>query len=224
MNDSRQKTKITTMEDKKLNEQESLELISNMIKQTNNHMANGAGNTFIAWGVILFMVSILADTAIGNTNNGNWMWLYMAIPVIGLPFEWWMKRKAKQKNTGHIKTYIEDSIEKVWKCMGLLLVAYPLILFLHQGADGPRVWIAMFFLGMLLPALGSFITGVLLKSKWIMYISLLACSMSLVYLERIVAPNFVMTLNSTYIFPLCAVFSLIIPGILINHKAKKANK
>lgn len=212
------------MEDKKITEQESLDLISNMIKQTNNHMALGAGNTFIVWGVILFVVSFLADTAIGVTGNGNWMWLYMAIPVIGLPFEWWMKRRARQKNAVHVKTYIEDSIEKVWMCMGLLLIAYPLILFLHQGTAGPRVWIAMFLLGMLLPALGSFITGVLLKSKWIMYISLFACTMSLVYLEKMVEPDYVMTLNSTYIFPVSAIFSLIIPGILINRKAKEETK
>lgn len=211
------------MEDKKITEQESLNLISNMIKQTNNHMALGAGNTFIAWGIILFVVSLLADTTIGVTSNGNWMWLYMAIPVIGLPFEWWMKHRAKQKNAVHVKTYIEDSIEKVWKCMGLLLLVYPLILFLHQGSAGSRVWIAMFLLGMLLPALGSFITGVLLKSKWIMYVSLFACTMALVYLERMVEPDFVMTLNSTYIFSLCAIFSLIIPGILINRKAKDNN-
>lgn len=211
------------MEDKKINEQESLNLISNMIKQTNNHMALGAGNTLIAWGVLLCVVSILAGIAIGVTENGNWMWLYMAILVIGLPFEWWMKRSAKQKNIGHVKTYIEDSIEKVWKCMGILLIAYPLILFVLHSSAGPRVWIAMFFLGMLLPALGSFITGVLLKSKWIMYVSLFACSMSLEYLERIVEPGFVMTLGSTYIFPLSTVFSLIIPGILINRKAEKDN-
>ena len=38
------------MENKEMNQQESLDIISRMIKQTNNHMALGAGNTFIAWG------------------------------------------------------------------------------------------------------------------------------------------------------------------------------
>ena len=212
------------MEDKKINEQESLNLISNMIKQTNNHMALGAGNTFIAWGVILCVVSLSASIVIAMTHNGLWMWLYMAILVVGLPVEWCIKRSVKQKNTGHVKTYIEDSIEKVWKCLGAILMFYPVMVLLLHGAKDPRVWMTMFFLGMFLPFLGSYITGVMLKSKGIERVSALAGGMCLMYLATMVEPDFVMTLNHTFVFPLCAIFSLIIPGIMINRKAKEDNK
>lgn len=211
------------MEDKKINEQESLNLISNMIKQTNNHMALGAGNTFIAWGVLLCVVSIIAGIAIGVTENGNWMWLYMAILVIGLPVEWWIKRRATQKNVGHVKTYIEDSIEKVWKCIGAILVIYPMMLLILHGSISSRVWMTMFFLGMFLPALGSYITGVLLKSKGIVRVSAVAGGICLMYLATMVEPGFVMKLTHTFVFPISAIFSLIIPGILINRKAEKDN-
>ncbi len=212
------------MEDKKINEQESLNLISNMIKQTNNHMALGAGNTLVAWGVILCVVSLSASIVIAMTHNGLWMWLYMAILVIGLPVEWWMKRSVKQRNHGHVKTYIEDSIEKVWKCIGAILMVYPAMVLIFHGFVEPRVWMTMFFLGMFLPALGSYITGVMLKSKGIERVSVVAGGMTLMYLAAMVEPDYVMTLNSTYIFPISAIFSLIIPGILINRKAEKDNK
>lgn len=212
------------MEDKKINEQESLNLISNMIKQTNNHMALGAGNTFIAWGIVLCVVSLSANIAIAMTHNGLWMWLYMAILVVGMPLEWWMKRSAKQKSAAHVKTYIEDSVEKVWKCIGAILVIYPVMLLLLHGTIGPRVWTTMFFLGMFLPALGSYITGVMLKSKGIERVAAAAGGMSLMCLATIVEPSFVMTLSHTFVFPLCTVFSLIIPGILINRKAKADNQ
>lgn len=211
------------MEDKKITEQESLNLISNMIKQTNNHMALGAGNTFVAWGVILCVVSLSASIVIAMTHNGLWMWLYMAILIIGLPVEWWMKQSIKQRNNGHVKTYIEDSIEKVWKCIGAILMFYPAMLVILHGFVEPHVWMTMFFLGMFLPALGSYITGVMLKSKGIERVSIVAGGMCLMYLAMMVEPDFVMTLRLTFIFPVCAVFSLIIPGVLINRKAEKDN-
>lgn len=213
------------MEDKMINEQESLNLISNMIKQTNNHMALGAGNTFIAWGVILVVVSITANTAVAMTHNGLWMWLYMAILVIGLPVEWWIKRSAKQKNGGHVKTYIEDSIEKVWKCVGAMLIAYPAIL-LYRFYFNPdyHIWLAMFFIGMLLPAIGSYITGVMIKSKVIEFVSIFGCVGALFFLVDLINPEHEMTLVNTYIFPFVSVFTLIIPGIQINRKAEENNK
>lgn len=212
------------MEDKKLNEQESLELISNMIKQTNHHMALGAGNTFIAWGVILLVVSIAANVSVAVTESAMCMWLYFLIPVLGFPIEWFLKRKAKLQKEGHIKSYIEDSIEKVWKCVGGVLIAYPMVVLLLHATTSPRVWIAMFFLGMLMPTVGSYITGVLLKIKKIELSAAVACAMSLIFLKEIVQPDYVMTLNTTYIFPVCAVFALIIPGVIINREAKENNK
>lgn len=212
------------MEDQKLNEKQSLELISNMIKQANNHMALGVGNTLISWGVILFVVSIVADIAIAITHNPLCMWIYFAIPLFGCPLEWWLKRKATQKDSGHVKTYIELSLEKVWKCIGGMLLAYPLCILLLHASAGPRVWIAMFFLGMFLPSIGSYITGVMLKSKKVETVAGFACAMSLIFLGKIVESDYVFTFSSTYIFPLCAVCALILPGIWINRMAEEDNE
>jgi len=212
------------MEDKKINEQESLNLISNMIKQTNNHMALGAGNIQIAWGCVLALVSIFANVAMYITGNGNWIWSYFAIFAIGIPIEMWLSRKAKQKSEGLVKTYLEDSLNKVWQSTTKLLWIFPLVLLLMCNTFSSHAWIVMFFLGMFLPAINSYITGVFLKHKGIIFCSGFACAMSLIFLAMAIDPNFRFTLPHTFHFPLCAIFSMVIPGIMINQKAAEENK
>lgn len=212
------------MENKEMNQQESLDLISRMIKQTNNHMALGAGNTFIAWGLVLFLVSIAANITIFVTKNPIWIWLYMAIPVLGFPIDMFIQRHAKQKDTGHVKTYIEDSLDKVWKAIGLHLIAYPIIVMLLEGVHGTSAWIGMFFLGMFLPALGTYISAIFLKKKSLEFLAGIACMLSLLFLCYSMQNGFHFNLPVTWQFPLCALFSLVFPGSIINRMAEEENK
>ena len=41
-----------TMEDRKLNEKESLELITQMIRNTRRNLDAGCGNMFLLWGYV----------------------------------------------------------------------------------------------------------------------------------------------------------------------------
>ena len=47
------------MEEKKLSEQESLELISQMIRSTRKNMEVGSGNQFLYWGYFTAALSVL---------------------------------------------------------------------------------------------------------------------------------------------------------------------
>ena len=47
------------MEEKKLTERESLELISQMIRSTRENMEVGSGNQFLAWGYFSALLSVL---------------------------------------------------------------------------------------------------------------------------------------------------------------------
>ena len=44
------------MEEKKISEQESLELINQMIEQTRRDSTVGSGNTFLIWGYVCMVV------------------------------------------------------------------------------------------------------------------------------------------------------------------------
>ena len=51
------------MEDKKLNEKESLELITQMIQNTRQNLDTGSGNMFLVWGYVSVLVTCLLYTS-----------------------------------------------------------------------------------------------------------------------------------------------------------------
>ena len=47
------------MEERKLNEKESLELITRMIQNTKDRMAENSGTPFLLWGYVTVIISLL---------------------------------------------------------------------------------------------------------------------------------------------------------------------
>lgn len=209
------------MEDKKITEQESLELISQMIKQTQKKVADKAGMPFIIWGVIIMIVAVVVGLGIQLTGKGAWMWGYFAIPVLGYVCAYIHGRNSKADDASRTKTFIEDALDKIWRGIGIVLLAYPLIVFVMR-ANEPKAWIGMFFLGVFMPTIGSFLTSLMLKMNKLKYYLGLPMGMSLELLSDLFIDN-VMTNNYNYYFAFCAFLSLVVPGIIINKEARKAN-
>ena len=59
------------MEEKKLSEQESLELISQMIRSTRKNMEVGSGNQFLYWGYFTAALSVLVFLLVYYTGAGS---------------------------------------------------------------------------------------------------------------------------------------------------------
>ena len=60
------------MEEKKLSEQESLELISQMIRSTRKNMEVGSGNQFLYWGYFTAALSVLLFLLVYYTGDARW--------------------------------------------------------------------------------------------------------------------------------------------------------
>ena len=54
------------MEDKKLNEKESLELITQMIQNTRQNLDTGSGNMFLVWGYVSVLVTLTVLASVGR--------------------------------------------------------------------------------------------------------------------------------------------------------------
>lgn len=208
------------MEDKKITEQESLELISQMIKQTQKKVADKSGMPFVIWGVIMMIVAIVVGLGIQITGNGAWMWGYFAIPVLGYVCAYIHKRKSKENDSSRTKTFIENALDLIWRGIGVVLLAYPLIIFVLRTHE-PKAWIGMYFLGVFMPMIGSYLTSLMLKMKKLTFYLGLPMGMSLMLLSDLLTDN-VMTNNYNYYFAFCAFLSMVVPGIIINKEAKKS--
>ena len=60
------------MEERKLNEKESLELIAQMIQNTKNRMETNCGMPFLLWGYTTVFTSLLVWLLVTYTQNNNW--------------------------------------------------------------------------------------------------------------------------------------------------------
>ena len=64
------------MEERKLNEKESLELIAQMIQNTKNRMETNCGMPFLLWGYTTVFTSLLVWLLVTYTQNNNWQYLW----------------------------------------------------------------------------------------------------------------------------------------------------
>ena len=207
------------MEEKKISEKEGLEIISQMIKQTQKKLAKGAGNAFIVWGVIMMVTSVAVGLGIQFTRQGEWMWGYFAIPIIGFMVNFINKKRSGRKEISTAKTYIEEVLEKIWGTIGAILLAYPvvvLVLRIHE----PRAWIGMFFLGVFMPVVGAYLTGQLLKIRMVKAVSEAAMGGSLLLLADLMSKDDI-TNRMNFAFAFFTFISMVVPGIIINREARK---
>ena len=60
------------MEEKRLSEKESLELISRMIQTTRENMQVGSGNQFLYWGYFTAALSVILFMLVYYTGDSRW--------------------------------------------------------------------------------------------------------------------------------------------------------
>jgi len=211
------KTKTNkAMEEKKLNEKESLELIARMINSSKENMEIGKGNYLLFWGYFTAALSILLFALVHFTQNHIWSWGWM------LMFAMWpiIAYKQKQKPP-RVITYTDKVISQVWQVMGCMFI----LTFLTTGAveiifASHVDFILMLPLSLIYAGLGVSITGIIVQERWMTYTPLVAFVVAIYMLTMFTLDGKITILWYLY-FGLSFVFMMIIPGHIVNHKAKK---
>ncbi|WP_019538475.1 hypothetical protein [Proteiniphilum acetatigenes] len=103
------------MEERQLNEKESLELITRMIQNTQRKLEKGNGMPFLVWGYTTIVVSLLVWYFLSTTGDYRMHYLWFLIPVIAGPMMFILLRK----NEKGVKTYIDRVVGYVWIVMGV---------------------------------------------------------------------------------------------------------
>ena len=191
------------MEERKLNEKESLELITRMIQNTKDRMAENSGTPFLLWGYVTVIISLLVWFLLKETGNNNWQFLWFLLPVIAFPATLWSQRKARKM----LKTYIDRVGDYVWTVFGLgaFLVSCTAIF----------VWkIPILFVILLMMGMGTALTGLIVNTKVVTIGGVLGALLSLgcFYMPGI---------DQILFFALAFVFMMVIPGHYMNSVAKR---
>lgn len=204
------------MEERQLNEKESLELITQMINSSKKNMKVGQGNIMLIWGYFTTILSVCLFTLISLTHNFMWSWGWMFLFLL------WPAIAYKQnQNTPRVVTYTDKVISQVWQVIGWMFgftfITIGIVEYLFIGyAD----FIIMLPLSLIYSGLGISITGIIIQERWMIYSPLVAFILA-IYMLTIISMGKNAVLLWYLYFGLAFVFMMIIPGHIVNHKAKK---
>lgn len=190
------------MEEKQLNEKESLELITQMIRNTQQKLEKGNGIPFLIWGYTTVLVSLAVWYLFSTTGNPNWNYLWFLIPAIAFP----LLMLTMRKNEKGVKTYIDKIIGYVWIVFGIagFIVSASAIFFWNL----PILFIVILMMGS-----GTAITGMIIKFKPIIFSGFAGIFLSFLCL-------IVKGYESILIFALIFLVMMIIPGHILNWKGR----
>ena len=196
------------MEDKKLNEKESLELITQMIQNTRHNLDTGSGNMFLLWGYILAVITLIVAAGIYWTNNDAWMWGFGGIPVIGYPLSYLLMHK-QQKSA---KVYGDKVIGEIWKTIGTCCLFVVLM-----ALNYDMMFLVLPLSGMIM-SLGTFITGIVIRYVKFSFAGA-GFAVSIGMLANSIKGDF--DIRELIAFIVVVIFAMIVPGHILNNRARK---
>ena len=192
------------MEEKKLTEKESLELIAQMIQSTKENIEKGSGTYLLIFGYTSIFVALFIYTVWKTTGNPLIFWSWWLIAIIGYGLSYLKRRNSPNQ----VVTGVDRVIGKVWIVAGLCCCISPVV----------SLFVAMpiLFVEALIVSMATTMLGLIIKAKVIYipgFISI-GLSYSLLFAD-----------NETCILIFAALFVIlmVIPGHLLNAIAAKSN-
>lgn len=191
------------METRKLTQNESIELIATMIAQTRQKFERGSGTIFLLWGYISFLTSAAVWIATTLSPNPAWNILWWAIPVLGFPLMFIIKRNHPK----NARTYIDRFISYIWIVTGSVAVVFPM-----AGMFVPIMNFVTIPVETLVLSIAVTITGLTIEFRPLVIGGIISLLLSMLF-------YFV---NDYYpvIFMAMFVAAMIIPGHILNSRAK----
>lgn len=203
------------MEEKKLNEKESLELITQMIRQSRRNMVVGSGNRFLLYGYSAVILSIIVFVLVRTTGHLTWaaLWFGMFLPFI---YSWLYDRKLRPA----VVTYTDRMINETWKVIGTLFVITLLVMMILGYTLGSVNFALMMPLALIYCGIGTSITGLVIKDSVLAYLPLFGLVFAIYMLVAL--PSLAHTPATWHLyFGLSFFIMMVIPGHNLNAKCRK---
>lgn len=210
------------MEDKRINERESIEIITSMITRTKERYHLGDGNIMLMWGYVTLGISLLIWILLALTHNPVVNWLWFLIWIIGGIATPIMARKEAIKKG--VKTYTDKMISRLWSVVGFSAMVCTLVCLLLTLLCGVDAWSAMFVFALIIVPFAEIANGIVLNEPSYIWGGALGLASGIV-LTCCIAGK--VALSASWVMPLfitAFIFMTIIPGHLINYKAKKGTR
>lgn len=204
------------MEEKTINEKESLEIISRMIQSSKDKMRVGSGNELLYYGYAAAILGVAVQTMFAITSNPTWCWLWMLMFVA-----WLFRSLSIRGKRSEVKTYTDKMMEQVWTVIGCMFVlttiVFMVLMFIyHQGG----LMSFLMPLSIIYCGIGVSITGIIIKERWVEFLPILSFVIAFYMFAAFIIkihPIIPWHLEMSLAF----IIASVIPGHILNHKAKK---
>lgn len=206
------------MEEKKLTEQESISIITEMISRTKDRYI-GDGNIMMMWGWVTIAVTGLVWLVEYLTHNPAWTWLWLLIPAIGGIITPIMAKKSGRKK-GMI-TYSDKISSQIWLTVSIISALAMIICFGFSFFGIYRAWYLMFVFGLIIVPFAEIAQGLIVREKSLIIGG--ACGMATgLFAVCILMCNLgVKAYWFLPMFMLAFVCMMLIPGYVINSKTRR---
>lgn len=207
------------MDDKKINEKESLAIITDMIARTKERYMLGDGNILLMWGYLTVAVSILVWVLLRLTHHPACNWLWFLIWIIGGTVTPIMeKKKAIVKG---VKSYSDKLTSKIWTIVGYSAIISTMFCLGFLLAGGVNSWQMMLAFALIIVPFAEIAQGIIINEKTLIWGGKIGLLVGIFTTCCIIGG---VKLYVSWFMPLFIVTfacMMIIPGHIINHKAKR---
>lgn len=207
------------MEDRKLTEKESLEVITSMIARTKQRYI-GDGRILLMWGYLTVTLSALIWALVGFTHNPVWNWLWYLLWIIGGTLTPIMDKKM-QREKG-VKNYSDIVTSRIWSTVGFSAIAATAICLAFLLVGGVDTWSMMFAIALIIVPFAEIVSGIVVKEKSLIIGGAIGLSAGLFTMACIAGHIALYTSWFMPLFIITFIAMMIVPGHILNNKARKA--
>ena len=187
------------MEERKMTEKESLELISQMITKSRVRLERQAGWPLVLWGVAAALMGIAVWAGVKFTGNAAWYTLWFLLLIV-FPIHWiWAKR-----HTENVRDYVTETVGWVWFVFGASCMVFAALYALGVTSLPINVCIT------LLLGFATTVTGMMLKRWLVMVLGVLTICLFVPLMAVVVSGVDTILLSAGIV-----VLDIMLPGIIM---------
>ncbi len=215
------------MEEKQLTPTESIDLKASMIRNTRRRLTRGDGNMLLFWGYLCVAIAIIANVcsylqfAKGVDLPIPALLVWWAIPIIGIPYTIVVTRK--NRHLFDVVSYTDRISATLWKyviVLALAAIAVGMIFFI----SGFHVWYVIELFTFFIVGMAASVQGIIIKEKSLIYGGAFSVICGGFLVSGVLAGAIWLQAYSSLLFIVSFIVMMIIPGHILNHKAKKENE
>lgn len=207
------------MEENRISEKESIELIASMIERTRQRYSLGDGNIFLLWGYLTVVVSALVWILLAVTHNPVYNWLWFLIWIIGGVATPRIARK--HQHAKGMRSYSDKLVSRAWSTVGFSALAATFFCVGFLLFRGASTWSMMLSFALIIVPMAEIFNGMVVNEKSLIFgggAGLLAG----IFTTCCIAGGIPLGVNWFLpVFIVAFTCMMIIPGHILNHKAVK---